>query len=87
MLDGKVFSAEKLNQTLKDMAVRHGVDPEGVSLHGLRTGRCSDFANGQLITNPVILLATTSHSSLASIEPYIRMQVGSAEQVTRASQF
>lgn len=87
MANGKVPAAEKLNTTLKAMAQRHGVDPDGVSLHGLRTGRCSDFVNGVLINNPVGLLATTSHSSLRSIDPYIRMQVGLAEQVTRASRF
>ena len=87
MLNGKVLSAEKLTKQLKDMAVLYGVDPDTVSLHGLRTGRCTEIANGTLLTNPMAVIAVTGHKSLESMESYVRMGLGAAEQVTNESKF
>ena len=87
MLNGKVLSAEKLTKKLKEMAVLYGVDPETVSLHGLRIGRCTEIANGTLLTNPMAVIAVTGHKSLESMEPYVRMGLGAAEQATNESKF
>jgi hypothetical protein len=87
MLNGKVLSAEKLTKQLKEMAVTYGVDPDTVSLHGLRTGRCTEIANGTLLTNPMAVIAVTGHKSLENMEPYVRMGLGAAEQVTNESKF
>jgi hypothetical protein len=87
MLCGKVCSSNSVNRTLKDMAVMYGENPENVSLHGLRTGRCTDLANGPLMAQPVTILATTSHKNLSSLEPYVRMDLGIAKAVTNAFRF
>ncbi len=43
MLNDKVLTAEKLTRKLKEMAATYEVDPDTVSLHGLRTGRCTEL--------------------------------------------
>jgi hypothetical protein len=87
MLNGKVLTAASVNKALKQMAVIYGENPENVSLHCLRAGRCTDLANGPLMNQPVTILATTSHKNLSSLEPYIRMDRGIAEAVTNAFSF
>ena len=87
MLSGKVLSAEKLNKTLKAMATMYGMDPDSVCLHGLRTGRCTEIANGTVLNNPMAVIAMTGHKSLESMEPYVRMGLGAANQVTEESKF
>jgi hypothetical protein len=86
-LGGKRYSAEKLQSYLKAKAVQHAVDPETVTLHGLRTGQVTELVNGELNSNPVAMLAVSGHVSLETQKPYQRMQFGIAKEVTNALKF
>ena len=86
-LGGKRFTAEKLTSYLKAKAIEHGVDPETVTLHCLRTGQVTDLVNGVLNANPVAMLVVSGHVSLETQKPYQRLQLGIAEEVTDALKF
>jgi hypothetical protein len=86
-LGGKRYSAAGLTVYLKAKAVEHGVDPETITLHCLRTGQVTELVNGRLNSNPVAMLAVSGHVSLETQKPYQKLQLGIAKEVTDALKF
>jgi hypothetical protein len=86
-LDGARYTSKQLNVYLKRKAVEHGVDPEMVTLHGMRNGQVTQAVNGELQNNPVALLSVAGHASLQSQRPYQQLGVGMAAVVMEAFKY
>ena len=85
--NGAMVSAKRLTKALKDKAIEKGIDPATVTLHGLRIGRITDLVNGEMKNNSVGLTRATGHACMANLDPYVRLGVGQAIDVTNALKY
>jgi len=84
---GLKITAPLLQSYLKAKAVEHGVDPDTVTLHGLRTSGVSSMVNGPLGANTVAILHASGHASVDTQLPYQKLDQGIASLVTEAFKY